>query len=52
MRLARNPMERRYYADRLEACDAGATSIQGLEAMWDHALAALCAVVESDRAAH
>ena len=52
MRLARNPMERRYYADRLAACDAGATSIRGLEAMWDHALAALRAAVEGDRVAH
>lgn len=43
--LARNPMERRFYAGRLAICDAGATWVQGLEGMWDRAL-------ESDRAAH
>jgi len=37
--LARNGMERRFYAARLAACDAGEVGVRGLEAMWDRALA-------------
>jgi len=37
--LARNGMERRRYAARLPACDAGEVGVRGLEAMWDRALA-------------
>jgi RNA polymerase sigma-70 factor (ECF subfamily) len=35
--LARNPMERRFYARRLAACDTDAASFQGLEGIWDRA---------------
>ena len=38
--LARNPMERRFYARRLAACDTDAASFQGLEGIWDRAFEA------------
>jgi len=48
--LGRNPMERRYYADRLALCGAGADSVQRLEDMWDHALEGLRTVLEREPA--
>ena len=51
MGLARNPMERRFYAGRLAVCDVGAIPVRGLEGMWDRALEALRAALESERAA-
>jgi len=48
---ARNPMERRFYGRRLEVCEEEAAISQRLETMWDRALAAYRAAVESDLAA-
>ena len=35
---ARNPMERRFYGRRLEACEEGSAKPQALEPMWDRVL--------------
>ncbi len=51
LNLARNSMERRFYARQLAVGDTAAAPFQGLEAMWDHAFDAFRARVESDRAA-
>jgi RNA polymerase sigma-70 factor (ECF subfamily) len=52
IRLARNPMERRFLARRLAACEAGATPLQDLEGLWDHAFESYRAVLESDPASN
>jgi RNA polymerase sigma factor (sigma-70 family) len=48
---ARNPMERRFYERRLEVCEEDAATCPGLEAMWDRAFEAYCAILGSDLAA-
>ncbi len=45
---ARNPMERRFYERRLEVCGKAASTLHGLDAMWDRALEAYGALMDSD----
>jgi RNA polymerase sigma-70 factor (ECF subfamily) len=42
---ARNPMERRFYGRRLEACEEGAATSEALELMWDRALESYQAIL-------